>query len=149
MSIEYRSINANTIEKIDDIFGEGTAQFVVVLDDGFLLEAYDGDSLVGFINVTPRALTYTLEHLKDAYIETVEVHEKYRRRGIGRALILAAQEWAIQQGFKQIRTHHDNEAAAAIKMSMSLGFGMCPHAYSDVEGCEGYHVAKVLAGGNI
>ena len=144
MSINYRQMDEKILAQIDDVFGEGTRRHIVVRDDGYLLAAMDGDMPVGFICVTPRALTYPLEHIKDAYIEIYEVHENYRRQGIGRHLAVNAEEWAKQQGFKQIRTHHNNKAVAAINMSLALGYGMCPHVYSKEEGCAGYHVAKVL-----
>jgi len=145
MNINYKQMDEKILAQIDDVFGEGTRRHIPVRADGVTLAAMDGDMPVGFICVTPRALTYPLEHIKDVYIEIYEVHENYRWQGIGRYLVTCGEKWARQQGFKQIRTHHNNKAVAAINMSRALGFGMCPHVYSNEEGCAGYHVAKVLS----
>ena len=145
MSILYKQMDEKILSQIDDVFGEGTRRHIPVREDGFTLAAVDGDMPVGFICVNPRALTCPLEHIKDAYIEIYEVHENYRRQGIGRHLVACGEKWAKQQGFRQIRTHHNDQAVAAINMSLALGFGMCPHVYSKEEGCSGYHVAKILS----
>jgi GNAT superfamily N-acetyltransferase len=61
-----------------------------------------------------------LEHIKDAYIEIYEVHEFYQRRGIGRYMAQCAEDWAREKGFRQIRTHHNNKAVAAIHPRLPL-----------------------------
>jgi len=90
-----------------------------------------------------------LDYLKDAYIEVLDVHENYRRRGIGQHLISCAEEWARKSGFKQIRTHSNNQAIEAINMWHKLSYGLCPHDYYDDEPTKndgrGYWVAKILS----
>jgi GNAT superfamily N-acetyltransferase len=148
MSIEYKEINGEMVEKIINEFdcaGDGWIEKYNKLGNGaFGLTAVDSDVPVGYIIVTPRALTFPLEHLKDAYIEIYEVQEDYQRRGIGQTLATRAEEWARKAGFRQIRTHHNDKAVAAIHMSHKLGYSMCPHVFYNEEGCAGYWVAKVL-----
>jgi GNAT superfamily N-acetyltransferase len=144
MAIVYRTFDDNIFEQIVNNGGEWIKECVYARNDVFTLAAIDSDLVVGFICVTPRALTSPLEHIKDAYIEVYDVHENYRRQGIGKHLVTCAENWARENGFKQIRTHHSNDAVAAINMSYSLNYSMCPHVYSKEEGCAGYHVAKVL-----
>ena len=145
MKIEYKNIDEKTLEQIDSAFGEGTKKWIIIRDDTYALAAFDGELPVGFICVTPRALSCPLEHIKDAYIEIYDVHENYRRQGIGRHLVTCAENWAKENGFKQIRTHHNNGAEAAIKMSYALGYGMCPWDYwINGKKYSGYWVAKTL-----
>jgi len=144
--IEYKTIDGPIYEKIVGMYGEWTKQYIKLDDDAFTLSALDCDLPVGFICVTPRALTYPLERLKDAFMEVLEVHENYRRQGIGRSLVQRGEEWASKEGFQQIRTHSNDGAADAIKMWNRLGFGLCPHDYRvGNEKHSGYWVAKPLS----
>lgn len=56
------------------------AQITQVLDAAPAVGAWDGDRLVGFARIVT-------DGIWRAYIEDVVVHEQYRRRGIGRALM--------------------------------------------------------------
>lgn len=146
MKVEYKSINDLILEKIIDVYGDWCKQYIIIRDDTFTLAAMDGDIPVGFICVTPRALTYPLEHLKDAFIEVLEVHENYQRQGIGQHLVVCSEDWAKNAGFKQIRTHHNDKAAAAIMLSHKLNYGLCPHDYwIEDKKYSGYFVSKVLS----
>ncbi len=107
----------------------------------------DGDTPVAFVCATPRRLTDPLAHLTDAYIEVLGVYGPYRRRGIARSLLHAAEEWAAERGYRQIRTHSDYLSPEAIQMWHSLNYGLCP-ASDWLEDKKmywpGYHVVKVL-----
>ena len=146
MNIEYKKIDDFLFDKIVDIFGEWLKKDkqLFIRDDAFAFVAMDGDFPAGYVCVTPRALEYPLEHLKDAYIEVLGVHEDYRRHGIGQHLIECSEEWARNAGFKQIRTHSNDKAVEAIHMWHKLCYGLCPHDYYAEEGCAGYWVAKIL-----
>jgi len=145
MEIEYKEINDAIYRKSIELYGEWIDKYIHIREDTFALAALNGDTPVGFVCVTPRALPYPLEQFEDAYIEVLEVHEDYRRRGIGQHLVQASIDWATEARFRQIRTHHNDAAAAAIQLSYKLGFGMCPHDYViDGEQHSGYFVAKVL-----
>ena len=144
MTITYKVFDNNILEQIVNDGGQWIKEHIDARNDVFTLAAMDGDVVVGFITATPRALGFPLEHLKDAFIDVYDVHKNYRRQGIGRHLVTCAENWTRKNGFKQIRTHHNANAIAAINMSLALGYGMCPHVYYAEEGCEGYWVVKVL-----
>jgi len=152
MNIEYKKIDDEILNKIIDEYGEWVKQYIHIRNDTFTLAAMDGDIPAGFVCVTPRALDYPLEHLQDAYIEDLEVHENYRRQGIGQHLIECSEEWAKQAGFKQIRTHSNDKAVEAIHMWHKLNYGLCPHDYHEFEPetneyknqFSGYWVTKIL-----
>lgn len=127
MQINYKQIDEIILGKIVDMFGEWAKGYIYIRNDTFPLAAMDGDMPAGFVCVTPRALTYPLEHLKDAFIEVLEVHENYRRQGIGQHLIECSENWARKAGFKQIRTHSNDKAVEAINMWHKLNYGLCPH----------------------
>jgi len=144
MNIEYKRIDESIRDKIIETYGDWTNQCIYIRNDTFPLAAMDGDIPAGFVCVTPRALEYPLEHLKDAFIEVLSVHEDYRRQGIGQHLIECSEDWARKAGFKQIRTHSNDKAVEAIHMWHKLNYGLCPHSFYAEEGCAGYWVAKIL-----
>ena len=152
MNIEYKRIDDSIIDKIIEMYGDWVKNCIKIKNDTFPLAAMDGNIPAGFVCVTPRALIPPLEHLKDAYIECLGVQEEYQRRGIGQHLITCAEEWARNQGFKQIRTHSNERAVEAINMWLKLNYGLCPHDYHEYESetdeyknlFSGYWVAKIL-----
>ena len=145
MKIEYREIDNELLETIAAKFDtDWIRKFGDYKDDIFGLAAMNGDVPVGYLFVTSRPLTYPLEHITDAYIDIIEVMDEYQRQGIGQTLVTCSEKWAKDMGFKQIRTHSNDEAANAIRMWHKLNYGLCPHDYYAEEGCTGYWVAKVL-----
>ncbi len=145
MNIEYKEINAEMLKEISEKFDtDWIVKYTKLGSEEFGLAAFDGDVPVGYIIIAPAALRYPLEHLKDAFIQIIEVDENYQRRGIGQHLVARSEEWAKKAGFKQIRTHSNDKAANAIRMWHKLNYGLCPHVYYAEEGCMGYWVAKVL-----
>ena len=142
--IEYKNIDERIYEKIVGTYGDWIKKYIKLDANAFALSAMDGDFPAGFICVTPRTLTYPLEHIQDAFIEVLEVDEQYQRQGIGRYLVERGEEWAVKNGFQQIRTHSNDKAANAIKLWNKLNYGLCPHVFYAEEGCKGYWVAKPL-----
>jgi ribosomal protein S18 acetylase RimI-like enzyme len=63
--------------------------------DGTVLVAADGDAIAGVISVRP-SRHFTGE--RDAYIGELAVAERAARRGVGSALVEAAEGWAREQG---------------------------------------------------
>jgi ribosomal-protein-alanine acetyltransferase len=61
-------------------------------------------------------------HLEPAEIEGLVVDEKYRRQGIGSALIWACKEWAIAAGALSIRLEVRASNAAALALYQRHGF---------------------------
>lgn len=56
------------------------------------------------------------------WIRDLAVLEEHRRQGIGSALLLSAQEWAIQRRLKKIILETQSKNYPAIRMAVKLGF---------------------------
>jgi GNAT superfamily N-acetyltransferase len=80
---------------LDRILEDGTQEFLV---------ATPGDAVLGFIHLqcfdTPEAPVFARR--RRVHIEDLVVDEAHRRRGVGRALMRAAEEWARRQRAQQI-----------------------------------------------
>jgi len=57
------------------------------------------------------------------------VARKIRRQGVGKALLLAGQEWAREHGYKQIILEVQSKNVPAINLVQKLGFDFC--GYND------------------
>lgn len=66
---------------------------------------------------------------KTAWITDCAVREDVRRQGIGTALILAAQEWASENGFRRTILEMQSKNHPAIQMARKLGYEFC--GYND------------------
>jgi GNAT superfamily N-acetyltransferase len=81
----------------------------------------------------------------DWYIDILEVHKEFRRRGIATHLIELVYRAAKERGIYQIRSWSSEDKDEAIPMWKALGFGLCPATtYPQGKEVKGYFVAKVL-----
>ncbi|QAA34886.1 GNAT family N-acetyltransferase [Clostridium manihotivorum] len=149
MGIEYKVIDINEVPKIAEIFGDYIIKFNCFhFGEGCLsLVAYDNEVPVGIISTYPLEYPKPLEYLRDAYIDVIEVNEKYRKQGIARGMITHTEKWAKENGYHQIRAWSSEDKKEAIPMWYALDYCMCP-AKIWVEWCkevvDGFYVAKKL-----
>jgi ribosomal-protein-alanine N-acetyltransferase len=94
---------------------EELARFVV-RRDGKTWVAQEGQTILGF-------LVGNREPGRVWHIVTIDVLERWRRRGVGTALMDAAEDWAAAQGIKIIylETAEDNLAAQAFYNQRGYG----------------------------
>ena len=87
----------------------------------FMLNAFDGDKLVGNIYLAERSSRKRIRHRASMGIAVIK---DYWGLGIGRALMMAALQTAEKLGFEQVElgVYANNEKA--LKLYQSLGFEM-------------------------
>lgn len=148
-AITYKVIDLKEVPKIAEIFGDYIMKHNCFhFGEGCLsLAAYDNDVPVGIISAYPLVYPRPLENLEDAYIDVLDVNEKYRKQGIARGLITLTEKWAKEYGYSQIRAWSSEDKKEAIPMWYALDYCMCP-AKIWVEWCkeivDGFYVAKKL-----
>jgi aminoglycoside 6'-N-acetyltransferase I len=82
-----------------------------------------GGELVGFAEVSIR-----VDHVEGTanspipYLEGWYVAEAHRRRGIGRAILVFVERWAMERGFREIASDAEVANEAAIGLHARLGF---------------------------
>lgn len=82
-----------------------------------------GDAaLAGFVSLSLRTWAEGCEGTPVPYVEGWFVAPALRGRGIGRALMQAAEEWARTRGFREIGSDADLDNLAAIAAHGRLGF---------------------------
>jgi ribosomal protein S18 acetylase RimI-like enzyme len=87
--------------------------------------------LGGFLSREPVGYIALLEHpgSRALWVTDCSVREDLRRKGIGSALILAAQEWALETGCRKLVLEMQSKNYPAIQMARKLGFEFC--GYND------------------
>lgn len=99
------------------------------------LMAYADESPVGLIEVSLRDYAEGCTHSPVGYIEGWFVEEAYRRQGIGRVLMNAAENWAREKGCTQLASDAELSNATSIDAHKRMGFkryNMLVHFIKDI-----------------
>lgn len=77
---------------------------------------------VGFVEVSLRSCAESATISPVPFIEGWFVESAYRRLGVGRSLMNAAEQWAAAQGFREIASDTQLENAGSIAAHLQLGY---------------------------
>lgn len=154
MNIIYKEIDEKIEVSIIKEFGRWVSDCnCLIRGKGcYLIAALSNDKVVGFAALHPEQWIAPLEKYFDAFIEVIEVNEKYQKQGIGSKLVEKLEKFAKSYGYYQIRAWSSIECVSALKMFYKLQYCMCPAAMlgtSVLHGYEnkqivGYYYAKLL-----
>ena len=97
-----------------------------------MLVASAGGQLVGYVRVTDLLFPGT------AWITDLVVAKRFRRKGIGTALTMAAGQWSRQRNNHRLVMEMPSKNHPAIKLAQKLGFEFC--GYNDQ-----YYVTRDVA----
>jgi ribosomal protein S18 acetylase RimI-like enzyme len=89
-----------------------------------MLVAMIGDQVVGYVRMTDLILPGT------AWLTDIVVSPRYRRQGVAKALILAAQSWAADRKNTRVMMEMTTKNNPAICLARKLGFEFC--GYNDL-----------------
>ena len=152
--ISFNEINPAIEQQIIAIWGDWVAEYGCLhYGDGcYSLAAVCDGKPIGFVSVYPAQLPPPLQMHWDAYIDVLDVHRDFRRRGIARALLHKTEQWAKAYGYRQIRSWSSDDKSEAIPMWYALGYGVCPAMMRGVsvkkefigKPINGFYVSKVL-----
>ncbi len=78
--------------------------------------------LGGFLELSLRSLADGCEARPIPYIEAWYVDPEFRRSGVGRALVVAAEKWARQAGYKEIASDCEIENEVSRQAHVNLGY---------------------------
>jgi len=91
--------------------------------DAITIVAEEAESIVGFVNVSIINETHTLlQPLRFGRVGSVSVTEKRRGQGIGRELMVRAQEWVSSRGGAEVRLNVWAFNTRALRMYEELGY---------------------------
>ena len=141
-----RFVDANEVlnNRVAEEWGEKVARHMH-LEDGFSILAMQDEKLVGLISVYWKNLPAPLPETYEGYIDILEVHQDFRRKGIATQLTDKALERAQKKGVYQVRAWSSLDKTEAIPMWKALGFGLCPATtFPNGQEVKGYFVVKLL-----
>jgi ribosomal protein S18 acetylase RimI-like enzyme len=90
--------------------------------DGLLVSQLE-EEVVGYISLDQNPL------LKATWVTDLAVKRQFRRQGIGSALVIAAQEWALNNKSRRLILEMQPKNFPTIQLAKKLGFELC--GYND------------------
>jgi len=144
--MEIQLVDADELLKsrVVEEWGEKVAHHMH-LEEGFSIIAVQEEKLVGLISVYWKILPLPLPETYEGYIDILEVHQDFRRKGIATQLIDRAFVRSQERDVYQVRAWSSLDKTEAIPMWKALGFGMCPATtYPRGQEVKGYFVVKLL-----
>jgi len=155
VKIIYKEIDKEIEEQIIEIWGDWVRTYGCIHhgEDCYSLAALIDGVPVGFISTYRLQLPQPLNMYYDAFIDDIEVTEKYRRKGIASKLIALTEVWAKKHGSYQVRAWSSDDNVEAISMWHALSYGICPaimrgeSVIDEFVGkpIHGFYVSKVLS----
>ncbi len=108
----YPSSVADSAERLKTVLGS---------TEHGVFAACDGDDVVGWVHVF---LALRVESGPFAELGGFVVSASHRRRGVGRALLAAAEDWAASRGVRKLRVRSRLEREDARAFYENLGFSV-------------------------
>lgn len=115
ITISFREVRLPRAILIDNPNPVESWQKVAKSSSGILVAILQG-SPVGYIILDESMVP------NGVWIRNLAVAEQHRRQGIGSALLISAQEWAIQRRLRKIILETQSKNYPAIRMAIKLGF---------------------------
>ena len=144
LAIQFIEADEASKNRVTEEWGEKAARHMH-LEDGFSILAIQGRDLVGLISMYWKTLPAPLPETCEGYIDILEVHQDFRRKGIATQLIDETLERAQEKGVYQVRSWSSLDKTEAIPMWKALGFGLCPATtFPKGQEVKGYFVVKLL-----
>ncbi|MDI6740959.1 MAG: GNAT family N-acetyltransferase [Candidatus Edwardsbacteria bacterium] len=94
-----------------------------------------GNTLTGFLEVSVRNYAEGAGRTDVDYLEGWYVKPEYRKQGVGRGLVIEAEQWAVRRGFTHMASDTELDNEVSLKAHLAMG-------YREVE--RGIHFAKRL-----
>ena len=144
--IEYRFVGPEWQAPIAQIFDAVVAAHLH-FNDGFTVAAIQMNrgEPVGVLAVKWQRLTPPLAHLREAYIDVIEVCPEFRRQGVASQIVALAAGRAKKEGCCQLRAWSAETKTEAIPMWARLGFGLTPAViHPDGQAVRGYYATKPI-----
>lgn len=88
----------------------------------YCILAWDGERPIGFAEASTRPYANGCESRPVAFLEGLWVHPKFRRSGIGRALVAEICAWARKRGFSELGSDADLFNTRSHRAHRAYGF---------------------------
>jgi ribosomal protein S18 acetylase RimI-like enzyme len=121
-AITFREVRLPRPAKVDYPIPADIMESELSQRSGLLVASINNEP-IGYIGIKANSVTGT------AWIKDLVVNEDMRRKGIGSALVLAAQDWASQRSLVRAILETQSKNFPAIHLGMKLGYEFC--GYND------------------
>lgn len=128
-----RVVFQNVTEELKKAYSKASESnaeaFIVLNDDHRSIVALAEGRPIGLVVAKQRLLPEPLSDIREVYIDVIEVHPDYQRRGIGTALMRHVTDWALGIEAQQIRAWSEEMRGEALQMWKKLGFSFSVNSF--------------------
>lgn len=132
-SVEYVPATAELKARIQCDWASNAGDWICLGDDCCSIVAMSEGRPIGLISAQRRPLAEPVSMLSEAWISIIEVHEDYRRQGIGTALVSAVIDWARENSIDQVGAWSESVRTEALLLWQQTGF-----SFAKIDLREGY-----------
>jgi GNAT superfamily N-acetyltransferase len=122
MQIIYVPATPELQRQMKEQSSSNASDFIHFEDNFYSVIAVDDSNPIALIVAKKRPLSKPVDMLQEAYIDVIEVHPDYQRRGIGAELVKRVLLWAKENELSQIRAWSEEIRYAALMLWKKLGF---------------------------
>lgn len=142
-SIEFVPATADLKATIQRDWASNAGDHISLGDDCCSIVAVDDGRPIGLISAKKRPLAGPVAEMSEAWIAIIEVHEDYRRQGIGEALVASVIDWARENGIEQVGAWSESVRTEALLLWWKMGFTFARFEYTNGDRkCYGFTVAR-------
>ncbi len=95
-----------------------------LVDETLITLAWHGEIVAG-VCLTEDSMEYNRQNgTKDGYIDVLCVRKPFRKRGLGRALLMDGMEWQVSRGLDTVHLGVDAENPKALDLYKSMGYAV-------------------------
>lgn len=142
-SIQFVHATSELKATIQRDWESNAGDHIALGDDCCSIVAVADGRPVGLISAKKRPLADPVAEMGEAWISIIEVHEDYRRQGIGEALVSSVIDWARENGMEQVGAWSESIRTEALLLWWKMGFTFARFEYKNADQtCYGFTVAR-------
>jgi GNAT superfamily N-acetyltransferase len=141
--VDYIAVTPELKERIQRDWQSNAGDWIYLGDDCCSIAAMVDGRPIGVISAKKRQLSEPVSMVHEAWIYILEVHDNYRRQGIGTTLVESVVDWASENGMDQVASVSQEIRTEALLLWMKLGFTFIRSDFKDGDQERyGFYVAR-------
>jgi GNAT superfamily N-acetyltransferase len=131
--VVYQNVTEELKKAYSETSESNADSFIVLDDDHHSIIALAEGRPIGLVVAKQHLLPEPLSDIREVYIDVIEVHTDFQRRGIGTELMRHVTDWALGIEAQQIRAWSEEIRVEALQLWKKLGFSFSVNSFQPGE----------------